>query len=95
MPSANDVRSIKNWENRAEIECQERWLKHNHLSFSGNILLNKNLEFEGIEIAAPENTSLERIMKSKEFTALITSSIEKALWSVGDIPEEELDDKIK
>ena len=78
MPSTNDVRSVNNWVNRAEIECQERWLKHNHLSFSGNILLNKNQEFEGIVIAAPENTPLEKIMKSKEFIAFIMPSIEEA-----------------
>ena len=95
MPSTNDVRNVNNWVNRAEIECQERWLKHNHLSFSGNILLNKNQEFEGIVIAAPENTPLEKIMKSKEFIAFIMPSIEEALWSVRDIPEEELDDIIE
>ena len=58
-------------------------------------MLNKNQEFKGIVIAAPENTPLKKIMKSKEFTALIIPSIEQALWSVRDIPEEEVDDKIE
>ena len=59
-----------------------------------NILLNKNQEFESIVISAPENTPLEKVLKSKPFTSMIKPSIEETLWSVQDLPEEELPDKI-
>ena len=66
----------------------------NHISFAVNILLNKNQEFESIVISAPENTPLEKVLKSKPFTSMIKPSIEETLWSVQDLPEEYLADKI-
>ena len=88
MSSTNGVQNVKNWVNRAELKCQERWLMQNHISFAVNILLNKNQEFESIVISAPENTPLEKVLKSKPFTSMIKPSIEETLWSVQDLPEE-------
>ena len=67
---------------------------HNHISFAVKILLNKNLKFESIVISTPENTPFEKALKSKWFTSMIKPSIEETLWSVRDLPEEELADKI-
>ena len=94
MSSTNGVQNVKNWVNRAEMMCQERWLMHNHISFAVNILLNKNQKFESIVISTPENTPFEKVLKSKWFTSMIKPSIEETLWSVRDLPEEELADKI-